>query len=151
MGSSPLGTNINSNGIGIEFHQGKICFSNKMITYSNKFTDTPIRFSQNNSILLCVRAPVGEVNITDRVICIGRGLAAITPLFNIETEFLFYWMQNFKAILNTKATGSTFAAITANTVKSLTIPLPPLQEQKRILYTINTIFEVISDIGRGLN
>ena len=151
MGSSPSGTSINNNGVGIEFHQGKICFSDKVIAHSDKFTDNPVKLSKENSVLLCVRAPVGEVNITDRVLCIGRGLASIYPLANIKAEFLFYWMQNFKTILNTKATGSTFVAITADTVKDLIIPIPPLQEQERILYVINKTIAIIDEIEKSLS
>ena len=151
MGSSPSGTSINNNGVGIEFHQGKICFSDKVIAHSDKFTDNPVKLSKENSVLLCVRAPVGEVNITDRVLCIGRGLASIYPLANIKAEFLFYWMQNFKSILNAKATGSTFVAITADTVKDLIIPIPPLPEQERILYAINKAITIIDEIEKSLS
>ena len=151
MGSSPNGTSINRNGNGMEFHQGKICFTDKIIGHSISFTDKSVKLAKENSLLLCVRAPVGEVNITDRCVCIGRGLSAISPLSKMQTEFLFYWLQSFKKVLLQKATGSTFVAITADTVKNICIPLPPLEEQNRICKAIDKIFVVLDIIEQSLN
>lgn len=151
MGSSPNGTSILPFGQGIEFHQGKIHFTDKLIGISDKSTTVPTRIAPNNSVLLCVRAPVGEVNITDRELCIGRGLAAVHPLPFIECEFLFYWLINYKEYLNLQATGSTFVAITIDTVKGLKIPLPPLAEQKRIVSVINYLLTEIKFIEKSLS
>lgn len=151
MGSSPNGASINNDGAGIEFHQGKICFTDKIIRHSNTFTNSPVKIAKENSLLLCVRAPVGEVNITDRCLCIGRGLAAISVLDKMKIDFLFYWLQSFKKSLLQKATGSTFVAITADTVKSIVIPLPPLEEQNSICEAIDKIFTMLDTIEQSLN
>jgi len=151
MGSSPDGTTINNSNEGIEFHQGKIFFTNKMLNPSDKSTTQPSKIAPKDSVLLCVRAPVGELNITDRSICIGRGLASIHPYHYIDAEWLFYWLQTYKGYLNMKATGSTFVAITADIVKTILIPLPPLEEQKEILKTINKVFFMVDLIEKSLS
>ena len=151
MGSSPDGTTINTSNKGIEFHQGKIFFTNKLLNPSDKSTTQPSKTAPKDSVLLCVRAPVGELNITDRLICIGRGLASIHPYHYIDVEWLFYWLQTYKGYLNMKATGSTFVAITADIVKSILIPLPPLEEQEEILKTINKVFFMVDLIEKSLN
>lgn len=150
MGSSPDGLSIKSIGNGIEFHQGKTHFTEKCIGLSDKFTIRPSKIAPANSVLLCVRAPVGEVNITKRDICIGRGLSAIYPYSLISSEFLFYWLQTYKYYLNLQATGSTFAAITADTIKSIKIPLPPIEEQERLIKTIDKIYIQLDDIEKSL-
>ena len=151
MGSSPDGTTINNSNEGIEFHQGKIFFTNKMLNPSDKSTTQPSKIAPKDSVLLCVRAPVGELNITDRSICIGRGLASIHPYHYIDAEWLFYWLQTYKGYLNMKATGSTFVAITADIVKTILMPLPPLKEQEEILKTINKVFFIVDLIEKSLN
>ena len=77
MGQSPEGINVGETVQGMEFHQGKIFFTDKIIGKSNQQTSEITKVAKENSILLCMRAPVGKINITDREICIGRGLSLI--------------------------------------------------------------------------
>ena len=147
MGSSPKSQDVCKDSKFTEFHQGKIYFSDKIINQSTQFTKAVTKTAPENSVLLCVRAPVGEVNITDRTICIGRGLASITPLCNMSAEFMFYWLQNYKSYLINQSTGSTFSAINSDTVKNLLIPIPALNEQRNILIKIKEIFSLIKCIS----
>ena len=147
MGSSPKSQYVCKDNKFTEFHQGKIYFSDKIITQSTQFTKTITKTAPKDSVLLCVRAPVGEVNITDRTICIGRGLASIKPLCNMSAEFMFYWLQNYKSFLINQSTGSTFSAINSDTVKNLLIPIPPLREQRNILIKIKDIFSLVKCIS----
>ena len=150
MGSSPSGTSINNESIGIEFHQGKICFTDMYITKSDKYTTEPTRIAEANSVLLCVRAPVGTTNITDREICVGRGLSAIKPLSNISLLFLYYYLNVYKQRLILQGTGSTFDAITANIVKNILLPVPPLCEQQKIVAAIQSHFDLLDSIKKSL-
>ena len=76
MGQSPAGTSLNQIE-GMEFHQGKICFTDKFLDKSKILTNRPTKIADANSLLICVRAPVGVLNINTRQICIGRGLCAL--------------------------------------------------------------------------
>ena len=146
MGSSPKSQDICNDNQYIEFHQGKIYFSKKTLIKSNQYTRKTTKLSPKQSVLLCVRAPVGELNITDRDICIGRGLASIKSLGNINEEFIFYWLHPYKTYLVNQSTGSTFSAITSDTVRNILIPLPPLMEQKEILNKIQKVFTLLENL-----
>lgn len=130
----------------MEFHQGKVFFNKKYIDKSNQFTTNPNKIVSPDTVLLCVRAPVGIVNITEREICIGRGLAGIEALANIETNFIYYWLQAFKNKFISKATGTTFIAITGDVIQNQLIPILPLEEQKRIISKIQNIFSIIGNL-----
>ena len=148
MGQSPKGDSINKDE-GIEFHQGKLCFSNKYVQSSNTFTTEPTKITEANSILLCVRAPVGIVNITQRKICIGRGLCSLKPIKG-SLDYYFYLLQTLQESFEKQATGTTFKAISGDIVKNEMIPLPPLAEQQRIVVKIEELFSVLDDIQKSL-
>lgn len=80
MGQSPDGKSVSESPDGMEFHQGKVYFGEDYIGKSPQTTNAPQKIAEPNSVLLCVRAPVGIVNITNRKLCIGRGLCDVVPL-----------------------------------------------------------------------
>ena len=149
MGQSPDGNDIyeaKEVNDAYEFHQGKICFTEKYITPSGKWCKNPSRIANIDSLLICVRAPIGDVNITKRAIGIGRGLAAMEGFGGILTIFLFYWMFAHKRCLVEQGTGSTFKAITVEVLKKQLIPLPPLAEQHRIVAKIEELLTKIDKL-----
>ena len=150
MGSSPSGDSLNRNGDGIEFHQGKLCFTDIFLEKSDVYTNQPVKLASPNSVLLCVRAPVGVVNINKHEVCIGRGLCSLTPLKAINLMYGFYALQTCQTDFEQKATGSTFKAIGGDVIKNQIIPLPPLAEQKRIVAKIEELFAVLDGIKESL-
>ena len=148
MGQSPKGDSL-SNKRGIEFHQGKYVFQTNFFLKSKIFTDEPIKIAESNSILLCIRAPVGVVNITKRQICIGRGLCALNP-FDGNTDFYFYLLQTLQDSFENQSTGTTFKAISGEIIKNEKIALPPLSEQQRIVQKIEELFSALDNIQNAL-
>ena len=148
MGQSPKGDSLN-NKRGIEFHQGKICFSDKFLLKSKVYTDEPTKIAVPNSILLCVRAPVGVVNIAKNRICIGRGLCALTP-FEGNADFYFYLLQTLQDSFESQSTGTTFKAISGEVIKNEKFALPPLAEQQRIVQKIEELFSSLDNIQTAL-
>ena len=145
MGQSPKGDAVSEINNGIEFHQGKLFFGKKYIVKSNQKTLTPTKLAPANSILLCVRAPVGKVNITERELCIGRGLCSIQPLGKLNMDFAYYVLETYENIFIKKATGTTFMAITSEVIKNQLFPLPPIEEQKRIVNKLNQLMPLIEE------
>lgn len=144
MGQAPDGKSVHQDEHhGIEFHQGKIAFTNEIIAHSGISCSAPTKIAPKNSALFCVRAPIGKVNITDRNVCIGRGLCAVIPCGEMSVRFLLYWLRAYEEIFVLQGTGSTFKAITEEIVMNQPIPLPPLAEQKRIVAKVEELMRVI--------
>ena len=147
MGQSPDGVSLNHKN-GIEFHQGKICFTEKYLTESGIFTSNPTKYAEPNSLLCCVRAPVGVFNITTRRICIGRGLCSLSPLdVDVDVEYWFYALSRLADYYESMATGSTFKAISGDIIRDTIIAVPPKMEQKRILEQITCLFSVLKEVS----
>ncbi len=151
MGTSPNGNTISSDPQnGIEFHQGKSCFGNILLGYSNIFTSLPIKVAEVGSIVMSVRAPVGDTNITERKIAIGRGLCAIVGKSPIETKFIYYCLNAFVNEIRKKSTGSTFDAINTDDVRSIKIPVPPLPVQEEIVRILDQFTELETQLDAEL-
>lgn len=145
MGQSPDGNAVKESGAGIEFHQGKIFFGDDYLKKSNQITTESTKIVGSDTILLCVRAPVGKVNLLDRDICIGRGLCALRPV--ISKKFVYYILQALESEFNDKATGTTFKAISKDIIFEQLLPLPPLAEQKKIVEIIEQILPLCEKLG----
>ena len=131
---------------GIEFHQGKSFFTANWLAQSNKYTTSPSKIAPKNSILMSVRAPVGDVNLTNRTICIGRGLFGIIPNSNVDLLYLYAVLRTKKQNLESLATGTTFKAITGKIVKDIWIPVPPLDEQRRIVSKLEKLLNNVNQL-----
>ena len=149
MGQSPDGCSIN-NKQGVEFHQGKISFGDKYLKESDVFTSSPTKMAESQSLLLCVRAPVGVINITQREICIGRGLCSLKPNAAIILDFAYYVLATYQQIFELKSTGSTFKAISGSVIRNEILMLPPLNEQHRIVAKIEELFAQLDNIASSL-
>lgn len=142
MGQSPDGNSINEVN-GIEFHQGKTCFGERFLGISPLYSNAPTKLAEAHSVLLCVRAPVGYPNITDRKICIGRGLCALYAKQEIDNSFLYYSLLGKQSYFEKNATGSTFKAISSKIVSNTTLSIPPLSTQLAIVSELDKINELI--------
>ena len=149
LGQSPDGSSLNSID-GMEFHQGKILFGNKYLRKSSVLTNSPTKIAEADTLLLCVRAPVGVVNITKQRICIGRGLSCLTPTKAINLDYAFYMLTTFQEKFESQSTGSTFKAISGSIIKNEQLWLPPLSEQHRIVAKIEELFVQLDKIEASL-
>ena len=132
MGQSPPGNSYNIAGSGTPFFQGKAEFGNKYPTIK-KWTTQPSKIAKSRTILMSVRAPVGDINYCDVECCIGRGLASIKPSSNLDLHYLYFYLSNIKEKISNLGTGSTFKAITGQQLKTISIIVPPLQTQQKIV------------------
>lgn len=110
MGQSPKGSSYNEEGDGIIFYQGRAEFGNRFPSI-RLYTTEPTRIAEINSVLLSVRAPVGDINIAKNKCCIGRGLAAIKSKQGYNS-FILYLLQSLKPLLEQyNGEGTVFGCI----------------------------------------
>jgi type I restriction enzyme S subunit len=143
MGQSPPSISYNSDGIGMPFFQGKAEFT-ELHPIVEKWCDAPNKIAEPNDILLSVRAPVGTTNIANQKCCIGRGLAGIRYE---NYKYVFYFLRSIQQELDSKGTGTTFRAISGETIRETLFPLPPKPTQQSI---VSKIEELFSELDKGI-
>jgi len=142
MGQSPPSSSYNKKKEGLPFFQGNNDFGYIHPSASIWCTD-PKREAIPNDILISVRAPVGEINITDQICCIGRGLAAIEVKHQFSYKYIFFALNHYKKIFRRIEQGSTFTAI--NKADLLNFPLL-LPKDTLVQQKIATILSNVDDI-----
>ena len=118
-GQSPASSTYNSTGEGLPFFQGKADFQEMYPKVRIWCTSGKRKEAEPSDILISVRAPVGAVNICDQKSIIGRGLSAIRPSKEVDTKFLYYFLKANERQIDALGTGSTFKAITQETLKKI--------------------------------
>ena len=126
MGQSPSGSSYNEIGEGTIFYQGRTEFGARFPSI-RLFTTEPTRFAEKNSVLLSVRAPVGDINIAKEKCCIGRGLAAI---YGTYQSFVFYTIDSLRPLLaRYNGEGTVFGSINRKDLESIAVVVPPVSIQ----------------------
>lgn len=139
LGQSPPGNSYNVDGEGVAFFQGKAEFGSLYPTVQ-KWTTEPKKQARKDDILISVRTPVGPTNLAPLDCSIGRGLAALRVREPMPARYLLYAMRASAEALASRATGTTFPAITGSQLKAHPIAVAPLDEQQRIVEVIEEQF-----------
>lgn len=143
-GQSPDSNYVGEND-GIDFHQGNTLFNNKYIKSSHKkiLESNAKKIAPPNSILVSVRAPVGDLNINKNKIAIGRGLAALCPKVNIE--FLFNILRLNKDKITALGSGSTFEGMRISDFSEFQV-ICSINQQSAIADILSSQESIIQDI-----
>lgn len=106
----------------------------------SRYTIKPTKISKINDVILSVRATLGRPIFSDGEYCLGRGVAALRS-GNISSAFIRYFVLNFEEYLYDVSSGTTFAQVSKNDLEHMPFPLPPFDEQQRIVNRIENLFE----------
>ena len=100
-------------------------------------------------VLFSSRAPIGYVAIAKNEICTNQGFKSLVcnpnKLWNV---FAYYWLKANTEYLQSLGTGTTFAEISGAVMKSISISIPPLSEQKRIASILSSLDDKIDLLHR---
>lgn len=105
------------------------------------------RLMPKGTVLFSSRAPIGYVAISSNEIATNQGFKSVVPYILDTNEYIYYYFQAFLDNIKDRSSGTTFKEISGSELGKSVFPLPPLQEQRRIVAKIEEIFAVIDQIG----
>jgi type I restriction enzyme, S subunit len=114
-----------------------------------KITDLGLRNSSAqmlppNSVILSSRAPIGHLVINTAPMATNQGCKGLIPGSQLQHKFLYYYLSSIVDLLNALGAGATFKELSGGKLKEVTIPVPPLPEQKRIVGILDEAFAGIA-------
>ncbi|WP_083196150.1 restriction endonuclease subunit S [Pseudomonas sp. AU12215] len=103
---------------------------------------------QKGTVVLSRDAGVGKSAIMATDMAVSQHFMAWTCGQRLDNHFLYYWLQSKKPEFERIANGNTIKTIGLPYFKELTIPLPPLEEQKHIASALSGIDTLISSLDQ---
>lgn len=97
------------------------------------------------AILFSSRAPIGYTVIASNPICTNQGFKNIVPSKYVFNEYIYYYLKNSKALVEKYSSGTTFKEISGTKFGLIPFPLPPHNEQRRIVEKIESEFAKIDE------
>ena len=86
-----------------------------------------------NSVLLSSRAPIGHVAINLVPMATNQGFKSIVPdASKLHPGFMYWWLRKNKDLLQRFGNGATFKEISKAVVSNIQVPLPSLDEQRKV-------------------
>ncbi len=140
MGQSPKSQYYNSDGVGMPFLQGNRTFGDKYPTFDT-WTSMTTKVAKAGDVIMSVRAPVGDLNITPIDFCLGRGVCSIR-MKNGNQEFLYYLLKYYVPQLVNKESGTVFGSVNRNDIFGLEIDIP---ENFAIQKKLSDFLSIIDD------
>lgn len=149
MGQSPKSEYYNTEGKGYPFLQGNRTFGFKYPTFDT-YTTVMTKPAKAGDVIMSVRAPVGDLNITPVNMCLGRGVCSLR-MKNGNQDFLFYMMKYYIPHLLKKESGTVFGSVNRNDINGLEVDIPEdAQVQKKIARYLEMIDDKI-ELNNAIN
>jgi type I restriction enzyme S subunit len=105
------------------------------------------RLMPAGTVLFSSRAPIGYVAIASQAVATNQGFKSFVLKDELLPDFVYYWLQCAKPIAIKLASGTTFLEISGKKAAEIPVPVPPLDEQRRIVAEIE---EQLSRLEAGV-
>ena len=103
---------------------------------------------EEDDLLLVTRIEPAKTIISKIKTAINQDLKIVKS--NLSPIFLHYYFKNFKHDFEMKSSGSTVQGITLSNVQNNPLPLPPMNEQQRIVTLIESLFADLDEAKEKL-
>jgi type I restriction enzyme, S subunit len=134
---------------------GDVARANGVIkTYTGLYNERGLlqsRMWAAGTLCITIAANIADAAILGFNACFPDSVVGFVPSREIgNAEFFVYFMETAKHQLESFAPSTAQKNINLNILERLLIPLPPLEEQKRIVATVNRLMALCDDLEAGL-
>lgn len=118
--------------------------NSKIVSVTQGLSDIGVDYGRivpKNTILqVCIGGSIGKCAITDKPVTFNQQINSITPyLCNVEFVHIVLQSEYFRLAIMDKASGTATPIINRGNWETLLFPLPPINEQERIVANITEL------------
>ncbi|MBB1370622.1 restriction endonuclease subunit S [Pseudoalteromonas sp. SR45-4] len=115
-----------------DLHHKYVESASEFITQEGLDGSSTRLYPEGTVLLAMYGATIGACSILNVEACTNQACAAFTPNEKIDLEYFYYLMKDCKSDFVKAGSGGAQPNISASFLKEFEIPLPPLDEQKRL-------------------
>ena len=133
--------------------QNNVFFDNDSVGKINQkgLNNSSAQLISANSIVVSSRAPIGYINIVPFDYTTNQGCKSISTFSEIDNKYIYYAIKFSVPDMYKRASGTTFKEISGIRFGETVIPLPPLEEQKRIVAKIEKLMPLVDEYAESYN
>lgn len=111
-----------------------------------------VLIARNSLMMVCIGGSIGKSYYNEVEVSCNQQINAITPLANVHSQFLHYWVQSeyFQKAIWAEASGGTTPIVNRSKWESISIPLPPLSEQHRIVAKLEQLMRHCDELEQSI-
>lgn len=128
-----------------DLNEGLVTVSERTITKAG-LENSSAKLVEPGTLLLAMYGSIGKLGIAGVRLATNQAIAFALEN-EIQTKYLFYFLQSSRTSLNKLGKGATQQNISQTVIKAFPFPLAPLNEQKRIVAKIEELF---SELDSGI-
>lgn len=126
-----------------ELDGGKYISSTSRTITAEGVKDAHLQLLPSGTVLLSSRAPIGKVAITTAPMYCNQGFKNLVCSESLYNQYAYWFLYHNTEYLNSLGTGATFKEISKRVVEQIPIPVPPREEQERIVAELDCLSGVI--------
>ena len=156
-GSTPSKSNA-------EFYGGEIPFykpadlnfgyyvENSADKISKKGYEISRKLPEKSILVTCIGATIGKVGFIRKAGICNQQINAVLPNENFIPEYIYFCLISdiFQGYIKKYKTSSTMPILNKTNFEKLEIPLPPLDEQERIVRILDSLNELANGLSAGI-
>ena len=156
-GSTPSKSNA-------EFYGGEIPFykpadlnfgyyvENSADKISKKGYEISRKLPEKSILVTCIGATIGKVGFIRKAGICNQQINAVLPNENFIPEYIYFCLISdiFQGYIKKYKTSSTIPILNKTNFEKLEIPLPPLDEQERIVGILDSLNELANGLSAGI-
>lgn len=132
-----------------DLNDGVIQDTSEKITEAG-VANSSVKVNQPGNILIAMYgATIGKLGIVGKTLVTNQACCSCTPFTGIYNLYLFYYLLSARSRLIELGSGGAQPNISKTKIENFTFPLPPLEEQKRIVTKIERFMDSISNLSNN--
>lgn len=139
MGLSPKGDSYNHDMIGVPLLNGAGDYSGEKLD-PKRYTSKPTRINKVGDLVFCIRGTIGKIVFANKEYCLGRGVAALSPIVSNDKYFNYIKLNRIINELTRNATGSVILGLSKDDISKAELILPARERLDEFSEVVRPLF-----------